>query len=209
MALESTVVSWDKDLPLYLQKGPVLFPEQAALCLEAVDLLEKARKRDAEMMKAAEEEFERQKALGYEQGLKEGREAAAAHNIKTVLASIDYFENSRQQIIKIVIDSLRHFVMELPPEERIYQLVGQALTAFKQQPRVTLQINSEDREAVENVLARLQKLMPAGTKIEVRIHEDLSPGTCVLESPLGLIDSSLESQLAILEKSLMEATRTS
>lgn len=204
---QSTLVSWDKDLPMYLQQGPVLFSDQATICLQAVDLLEKARSHEASIIDNAKQEFERQKKLGYQQGFKEAMESAAAHNIKTVLASIEYVEGSRKQLIKIVIESLRRFVIDLPPEERFYQLVGQAISSFKQQPRIILQINSSDREAVELSLVRLQKLMPAETKIEIRIHDDLSPGTCVLESPLGLIDSSLESQLAILEKSLLEASK--
>lgn len=209
MAVEksSTLISWDKDLPSYLQQGSVLLPEEASLCLQAVDLLEKARSHEKKIIKDAEVEFERQKQLGYEQGIKEGRAAAAAHNIKTVLASLDYYEQSRNQLVQIVISSLRRFIMELPLEERIYQLVGKALDLFKNQPRIVLQVHPSDRDAVEATILRLQQLMPAGSKIEIRVHDDLNPNSCVLESPLGLIDASLESQLAILEASLLEAAK--
>ncbi len=95
--------------------------------------------------------------------------------------------------------------MELPAEERFYQLVGQALEELKQQPRIILQVNPRDRDAVEAALPRLQKLMPSGSTIEVRRGEELSLNSCILESPLGLVDASLESQLAILESSLSAA----
>ncbi|MFI0347500.1 MAG: type III secretion system stator protein SctL [Chthoniobacterales bacterium] len=203
----TTLVSWDEDLPSYLQQGPILLPEKRTLCLEAVDLLEKARSRAAAIVEEAQLEFERQKKSGYEQGLEEGRKAAAAHNIKTVLASLDYYEQSRNQLVQIVISCLRRFIMDLPPEEQMYQLVGKALDLFKNQPRIVLQVHSNDRDAVEASILRLQELMPSGSKIEIRVHDDLNPKSCVLESPLGLIDASLESQLAILEGALLEAAK--
>jgi type III secretion protein L len=143
-----------------------------------------------------------------EQGLQEGRDAATAHHIKTVLASLDYYEQSRGQLVTLVTSCLRRLVMDLPPEERIYQLVGQALDSFKQQTRLILQINPKDQEAAEAAIVKLQPLMPAGSTIEVRMHEELDPGSSVLESPMGLIDASLESQLAILENSLLVAAKS-
>lgn len=203
----SILLQWDKDLPSYLQKGPVLLQKDQAVCLQAVDLLEQARAHAASMKKTTQEEFERQKKLGYEQGLQEGRAAATAHQLKTVLASLDYYEQSRNQLVGVVISCVRRFIMDLPPEERFYQLVGQALDELKQQPRIVLQINPKDREALEAALPRLQKLMPSGTSIEIRAREELTPNSCILESPIGLVDASLDSQLTILENSLKEASK--
>lgn len=201
----STLLQWDKDLPSYLQQGPVLSQKEGMLCSNAVALLEAARIKAFEITEEAKQEFEDQKKKGYEQGLQEGKAAAAAHNIKTVLASLDYFEQSQHQLVEVVIRCVRRFVMELPAEERFYQLVGQALEELKQQPRIILQVNPKDRDAVEAALPRLQKLMPSGSTIEVRTRDELSLNSCILESPLGLVDASLESQLAILETSLSAA----
>lgn len=204
----TTLLQWDKDLPNHLQQGTVLAQKEGALCLEAIGLLEKARTSAAAMAKQGEEEFELQKKKGYEEGLNAGKAAAAAYNVKTVLASLDYFERSKKQLIEVVINCVRRFVMELPPEERFYQLVGKALDELKQQPRIVLQISPKDREAVEGALERLSKLMPSETILEVRTREELGANSCVLESPLGLVDASLESQLAILESSLNVAKET-
>lgn len=207
-SLTKTLIQWDKELPKYLTKGPIIHQEEAALCREAVVLLEQARKQGAEIITSAQQEFERQKKLGIEQGLKEGRDTAIVHHIKTVLASLDYYEQSRSQLVRVVTSCVRRLIMDLPPEERIYQLVGQALDAFKQQTRLMLQINPKDQEAVEAAIPKLQSRMPPGSTIEVRLHEELNPGSCVLESPLGLVDTSLESQLSILENSLLAATKS-
>lgn len=203
----SSLLQWDPALPNYLQQGPVLSQKELAICLQAVDLLEKARAHVITLEEEAKTEFENQKKLGYEQGLKEGREAAAAYNVKTVLASLDYYEQSKNQLVGVVISCVRHFVLDLPPEERFYQLIGKALEELKQQPRIVLQIHPHDREAVEAALVKLQALMPSHSKIEVRTREELAPNSCVLESPLGLVDASLESQLAILESSLSKASQ--
>ncbi|MBX9577267.1 MAG: type III secretion system stator protein SctL [Chthoniobacterales bacterium] len=203
-----TLIQWDKELPNYLKKGPVIHREEMALCREAVTLLEEARKQGAEIVASSQKEFERQKKLGMEQGLQEGRDAAIAHHLKTVLASLDYYEQSRGQLVTLVTSCLRRLILDLPPEERIYQLVGEALDSFKQQTRLILQISPKDQESVEKAIAKLQPRMPAGSTIEVRMHEELSPGSCVLESPLGLVDASLESQLAILESSLLVAVKS-
>lgn len=206
MALkQSTLLQWDQDLPSYLQQGPILTQKEGALCCEAIDLVKQARVTAASIVEKAKQEFEFQKKKGYELGLSEGKAAAAAYNVKTVLASLEYFEQSKNQLIQIVINCVKSFVLELPPEERFYQLVGKALEELKQQPRIVLQINPKDREAVEAALERLSKLISSETIIEVRAREELAPNSCILESPLGLVDASLESQLAILESSLNTA----
>ena len=207
--IASSLLQWDKDLPSYLLRGPVLTQQELAICLQASDLVEKGRARVVVMEENSKKEFENQKKLGYETGLSEGRAAAAAHNIKTVLASLDYFERSRNQLVGVVISCMRHFILDLPPEDRFYQLIGKALDEVKQQPRIVLQIHPQDREAVDAVMPKLQQLMPEGSKIEVRAREELAPNSCVLESPLGLVDASLESQLAILESSLLKASAES
>lgn len=208
MALTQTLIKWDQELPKYLAKGPIIRQEEVAVCQQAVTLLEQSRKQGSEIVAAAQQEFERQRKLGMEQGLKDGRDAAVVHHLKTVLASLDYYEQSRSQLVGVVTSCLRRLIMDLPPEERIYQLVGEALDNLKQQTRLILQINAKDQEAVEAAIAKLQPRMPAGSTIEVRLHEELTPGSCVLESPLGLVDASLESQLAILENSLLAAAKS-
>ena len=120
---------------------------------------------------------------------------------------MDYYEQSRNQLVGVVISCVRRFVLDLPSEERFYQLIGKALDELKQQPRIVLQIHPQDREAVEKIMPKLQQLMPSSAKIEVRAREELKPNSCVLESPLGLVDASLESQLAILEQSLSKASQ--
>ncbi len=208
MGLASTAIQWDQELPKYLTKGPVIPQEEVAICREAVMLLEQARQQGAAIVASAQQEFEKQKKQGMEQGLQEGRDAAVVHHLKTVLSSLDYYEQSRSQLVGVVTSCLRRLIMDLPPEERIYQLVGQALDAFKQQTRLILQINPKDQEAVEAAIAKLQLRMPSGSTIEVRLHEELNPGSCVLESPLGLVDTSLESQLSILENSFLVAAKS-
>lgn len=203
-----TLIEWDKELPQYLTKGPIIHQEEVALCQEAISLLQEAHKKSEEIVGSSRQEFERQKKLGMEQGLQEGRDKAIVHHLKTVLASLDYYEQSRSQLVRVVTSCLRRIIMDLPPEERVYQLVGEALDGLKKQTHLTLQINPKDQEAVERAISKLQLRMPAGSTIEVRMHEELSPGACVLESPLGLIDASLESQLSILENSLLAATKS-
>ncbi len=206
MALSSLLLQWDRDLPSYLQRGPLLAQEEVALCTQAVDLLEKARARCSALAEDAQREFEHQKKRGYDDGIKQGQAAAALHHIKTVLATLDYYDQSQQQLVTIVMNCLRRLIIDLPAEERFYQLIGKALEELKQQPRIVLQIHPRDRQAVEAALPKLQALMPIGSKIEVRTREELVPNSCILESPLGLVDASLESQLMILERSLLEAS---
>src|SRR3990167_140274 len=206
-----TLLQLDKELPGYIQQGPLLCKEEAGFCLEAVDLLEKARAYDVKMREEAQQELERQKKEGYDQGFKEGfkegNDTAIAHHLKTVIATLNYYEQSREQLVKLVTGCLRQIIMELPPTERIYQVVGEALQLLKQQTRITVQINPEDHAALDVAMPRLQEFLPAGSKIDVRLRDDLTPGSCILESPLGLVDGSLESQLAVIEASLLKATK--
>jgi type III secretion protein L len=205
---QSALLALSEKLPGYWQAGPVILPETNSVTQKALHLLEEGdaylKKRTAE----AEQEFERQKKRGYEAGLEEGRLAAAAHHLTTVLSSLEYYETIRKKVVEVITSCLRQLILDLPAEERIYQLVGEALSLLKQQTHITLQVHPLDRAKTEAVLPRLQELLEKGNRegqaprIELRLQEDLKTGSSILESPLGLIDASLEKQLTNLEKTL-------
>ncbi|MDR1546861.1 MAG: HrpE/YscL family type III secretion apparatus protein [Deltaproteobacteria bacterium] len=167
--------------------------------LDALELSKRLAAYEAERQAQAEEAYLRRREEGYKDGEAAGREAYSLKIMETVMASVEYLENLESGLVKIVNDAVRKVIGELPPEEVVVKLARKALTSMRNDRRVTVRVSPRQEAAVRETL-----LGPAGGTpfLDVRADGRLGPGDCVLESELGVVDASLETQLRILAQAL-------
>ena len=123
----SELLALDGDIPPLLHSGKVVKAADLRLLREAAEVLEKAREHAAEVNDSLGLVEEEARSRGEARGLEEGRREAAVQHWKTVLSTVSYLGRIEEALIRTVTDSLRRIVMEIPPQERIVQLVGRAL----------------------------------------------------------------------------------
>jgi flagellar biosynthesis/type III secretory pathway protein FliH len=93
----------------------------------------------------------------------------------------------------------------MPVAQRIQQAATLALESVNLQQTVVLCVNpSQLREAVP-VSQKLSELMSGGARVECRGREDVQPGDCLLETPMGIIRCALEDQLTLINTALRKA----
>jgi type III secretion protein L len=198
----SELLALDGDIPPLLHSGKVVKAADLRLLREATEVLEKAREHAAEVNDSLGRVEEEARSRGESLGLEEGRREAAVQHWKTVLSTVSYLGKIEDALIRTVTDSLRRIVMEIPPQERIVQLVGRALQDLSAVQKVVVNVHPDDVRVVTSEVNALEPSLPAGVVIEVRQRPDLSPGSCLLETPLGVVDASLEAQLQAMHESL-------
>jgi len=173
----------------------------AALLCEAQDILAAARERAAALEREAEEAYARRLDEGYNDGLEQGRMEHAEKVLETVLSSVEFIEGIEGTVVRVVTESIRKVIGEMDDDERIVRIVRNALVAVRNQQRVTIRVAPADEKAVtESLAAMLQRAPGSVGFLDVVADPRLARGACLLESELGVVDASLETQLAALEK---------
>lgn len=202
--MSSHLLRIENDLPPVLS-GQVLKASDAIQLVHAERVLEEARNIEARCREEAAKEAELRRQEGYRKGLEEGLMEARLHNLEAVAATSQMISSLHSQICNAVTTCLRTLLKEMPAAQRIEQAATLALESVNLQQTVVLCVNpSELREAVP-VSQKLSELMSGGARVECRGREDVEPGDCLLETPMGIIRCALEDQLALINKALRNA----
>jgi type III secretion protein L len=202
--MSSHLLRIENDIPAVLS-GSVLKAVDALKLADAERVLLAAKEIEARSKEDAAKEAELQRQDGYRKGLQEGLLEARLHNLETVAATSKMISGLHHQICDVVTTCLRTLLKDMPPAQRIEQAATLALETVNLQQTVVLCVNpAELREAVP-VSQKLSELMSGGARVECRGREDVEPGDCLLETPMGIIRCALEDQLALINKALRKA----
>lgn len=170
---------------------------------DAASLIVAARAHAAEIEKKAEAVYEERFQQGYEDGVEAGKMENAEKMMETVLASVEFIESIENTVVSVVNQSIRKIIGELDDETRIKRIVGTALNTVRGQQRVTVRVNPAEEPTVSKALAA----MTSGSYLTVVADPRLGPDSCILESELGVVDASLETQLKALEHAFTSKIR--
>ncbi len=179
----------------------ILKAAEFALLTEANSLLAQARARADEIAQKAEEAYQQRKEEGYKDGREEGLLEHAEKLMETVMSSVEFIEGIETTLIDVVNQAVRKIIGELDSNERIVRIVQEGLRNVRNQSRVTVRVSPADDRAVRTALEpMLRSSSGSASFLELVPDARLEQGACILESELGVIDASLETQLKALEK---------
>ncbi len=192
-----------------LPEGRILKASDVAVLLQANEILDTARARAEEMERQAEIAYEARREEGYRDGQEEGRLEHAEKVLETVLSSVDYLSSLENTLVEMVTASIRKVIGEIDANELIVRVVRNALTAVRNQQRVTIRVAPADEKAVSDALAVMIQTAPGGVGfMDVVADSRLERGSCLLESELGVVDASIETQLKALEHAFYAKIQT-
>jgi len=198
------LITPDPTLPAFAG-GSVIRRSDAIRLADSRVILETARADAEASALRASEEFERRRMEGFNKGLEEGLLEARRRNLEAVAATTQYFHGLHEQVCDMVVSCLRNIIVDLPPLERIRQVAMKALENTGPQEGLVLYLSPEDMPRASKMLAQLQASLPDGIRIEPRTRSDITPGECLLETPLGVVRSGIEDQLEMLRTTLLKS----
>lgn len=170
--------------------------------LEAEEILSAAKKRAEEILSEAEKAYNERKEQGYLDGQEEGKLEHAEKIMETVLSSVEFIENIEHTIVDIVYESVAKVIGELDSSERIVKIVRTALQHVRNQQQIIVRVSPDDEKYVRTALAAMLQNRQGNGFLDVSADPRLKQGACILESELGVIDASLETQLKAIENAL-------
>ncbi len=171
----------------------------------------------------AEQIHEEARQQGYDQGVEEGRKAgaeqirqeqhqilvdanaAAERTISEARESCkDYVigaENTIAEMVMRIANKVlpQHFI-DVP--QLILPLVREALQKVKDQPHVEVRVAPDAYELVMMAQSEFQAQLEGSATLSVKSDESLKTGDCLLESPNGVVDAGLATQLQLVEQAV-------
>lgn len=223
MTVEALVSDGDADDEGFIPGG-VIKGDASAFSADAAAAIEEANARAQDIVECAEREAEEIKqaaaedgrAAGYEQGLKDGREAAEAEyrQKEDALARKEAeleqaYQKKTEELEPLLVDKLAGVFERIcgarleNDKQTVMYLLNRALTGTESGRDYIIHVTSEDYQLVKSSKEDLCK----GTGIlpeNIEIVEDatLSAGGCMIESEGGIWDCSLGTQLKQLAAEL-------
>jgi len=171
--------------------------------LDAVTILDAAREqarailRDAEDRRAAT--LEEAKLEGEADGLNRWIEAISALRNE----ADSYYQQAESELIKLGPAIARKIIGEelRSSEETIVAIVKEALTYAHRAKSIVIRANADDARSLTKQKKKLQ--LSTTCVVDIKPDATLQPGSCQIESELGIVDARLETQLRVIETALL------
>lgn len=170
--------------------------------LTAAELVEAAEAEAQEIALSAQAVFEQQRALGWEAGIEEARIKQAAAIQETLYQCHQYYKQVERQVAQVVLQAVRKILHDYDDIELTLSVVREAFSLVSNQKHVILHVQPDQVTGVREQIARVLKDYPEIGYVEVIADARLDHGGCILETEVGIIDASIEGQLAALASGL-------
>jgi type III secretion protein L len=191
-------------------KTKIIPAEELGTLQDASEVLEHikldASKYRLQVAKECEEIKEKAFKEGYDEGFKEWAEHLA--KFEKQLEALH--KEMQQAIIPIALKAAKKIVgreIELS-EDAIVDIVASNLKVVAQHKKITIYVNKKELDILEQNKPRLRDLFENLESLSIRPREDITPGGCVIETEIGIINAQLDHRWRILEKAFEALTKS-
>ena len=190
----------DSEKPRPAPGKRVLAPEDYLVFASAQDLLAWAESRARQIEDEAKAAFLAEHERGYKEGMVRAQGEISEQMLTMVSRSVDYLASAESQVAKTVIMCLRKILGEIPEEDLVIATARNALSVVQNESRVTLAVRPEVQEEVRGRIGEVLKGQGGIGFLEVVSDQGLERGGCRLETEVGVVDASIESQISAIER---------
>ncbi|MEW6605878.1 MAG: FliH/SctL family protein [bacterium] len=195
--------------PLKMEKDKVIKAPVILAQERAEKIIEQANK-EVEMIKSqAEKEKELAITQGYEKGYQEGLAQVTELLLKAKEERKRWFTSAEPKLVELSIKIAKKIIgQELNLDQwKITTIVKEALQAVKEQERIIIRVNADDIEKLKVRKNDLLNTLEKARDIEFKTDSEIALDGCVIETEIGRIDAQIDTQLSVIEKTLLSLGR--
>ena len=172
---------------------------------EAQQIIADAHEQADKIRADAHKEYEEQKENGYQVGLDESRTKHAYEINKTVALCNEYLLSYESSLIDIVLQSITKLIGRFDDSELTERVVKEGLKAIRSQKQIVLKVAVDQVSTLQERMSVILADYPDVGYVDVVGDARLTTGDCVLETDIGVVDSSITGQLTALTAALKVA----
>jgi type III secretion protein L len=162
---------------------------------------EKARQLIEEALREQDSIRERARQEGNAQGLAEWNRVLTAANQRADELTNSWEETMLRLSVRVAEKIIGEQLRVHP--ETIVGIIREVMKNIRPGKRLTIQVNQADAQQARARIDRIKDGLSTSSDIEIVASGSVSPGGCVIDSELGIIDARLETQLKCLEEALV------
>lgn len=185
--------------------GKVIKAHDFAVLTTAQETLANACQRAAEIVAQAETERDDALRQGRELGIEQGRAEYAATMVEATARMESAFICLEARLVKTVMDALQAILHEIGERAVMERLVRRTLANSSRTNALRLVVAAQQFEMVNALLAPVLAQFPEIQFVDVVKDPAGVPGMCVLESEFGIVDASLDTQIAAVREGLIRS----
>ncbi|MDE7469765.1 MAG: HrpE/YscL family type III secretion apparatus protein [Desulfovibrionaceae bacterium] len=182
----------------------ILKAEDYARFFESRSIMEDAKRRAQQIIEMAQEEYKIMQQRGFEAGLEDGKKELAAKMIEQIAAGVDYFASIESTMVDIVTTAIEKIIGKMEDKDRINAIVHKALNYVRQQKKVLIRLSPEDLPFVQENLNEIVRTYPGISFLDITPDTHLARGDCILESDIGIINASINSQIEAIRTAFIK-----
>jgi type III secretion protein L len=155
------------------------------------EILNEALEKRTKIFEEAKTYYENEAKGGYDDGYATGKTEMAKQLIEITTKNTNNLQQLENSVVGLVLKALQRVIGEVDRKTLIVNIVRQALKSIKNQQEAILKVVPQDSQAVRD---KLEEIMSDGVidYLEITADSSLQPGTCILETDIGVIDASLD-----------------
>lgn len=185
----------------------VLKKDEHAFIIEGQRILDAARHEASLILQNAEEEAERMRREGFHKGQEEGKCQIAEHIVECMGQSAAYFSKVEDVMIDLVMRAVRSVIGEINQRDIVERIVRRALESTRNENHVTVRVAPGQADWLKSRISSIMQTFPKIQFFDVQSDSRLQENGCVLETEIGVVDATLETQLKAIEKALIRSMK--
>ena len=186
---------------LVLEPGiKIVRKNQLQSLLSIHEAMSQAEIKAQEIISKAEESYRARFEEGFSDGCDAGHKEYAEKMIDVAVGSLNALSSVESSLVAVVIKSVKKILGTFESDEVTVKLIKNTLAQVRGENRLVLRVSANDAAYVRKSLEQhLISSDGSSGYIEVIADSGLKENSCILETALGIIDSSLDTQLEQLE----------
>lgn len=172
---------------------------EVAAWADAQGLVAAARAQADTIVAGAEGAFEEERQRGFAEGMAEAQLEQAEKMIETVSRTVDYFAKVETDMVALVMSAVRKIIDGYNEEERVLLVVKNALAVVRNQKQMTLRLPPSRVDGVRARVTELLAAYPGVGYLDIVPDARLQGESCILDSEIGLVEASIDGQIAALQ----------
>lgn len=187
------------------RQGKIVRREEFAFWKTGQQCLELAQADARTIIATGQDNAVREEARGYAEGRRRAQQEQAQITLDMIGRRDAYIANVEVELIAVVMNAVRKIFSEFDDAERARIVVSKALHTLRNQTQATVRVHPDQYEAVRRSADALTSVCPNLRSFAVESDPRISPGSCILSSDIGMVETDLDTQINAIEASLTRA----
>lgn len=177
--------------------------DQYAQLLSAEELIQHAKQQAEHIVIEAELLQQQEMVKGYNQGIDEAKQQQAVIINQTLLECTQFKTKLASELVQVVLQSVKKIIAQYDDIELIKASVEQALAQTVDSRQLTILVAPAMLTTVKDRMDDIQAMAP-DIQWDVLPDSSIDGAGCKVETSIKVIDTTIDNQLAALEKAVTE-----